>query len=66
MVGQIVDPFGRRRTMLYTIPIMAIALILASIFFYCTSSPRTKTHNKGGYADLSNRSDHFNWRGART
>jgi hypothetical protein len=31
---QIVDPFGRRRTMLYTIPIMAVALLLASIFFH--------------------------------
>jgi hypothetical protein len=30
---QIVDPFGRRRTMLYTIPIMTGALVLASIFF---------------------------------
>ena len=35
---KIVDPFGRRRTMLYTIPIMAMALLAASIFFYCKST----------------------------
>jgi len=36
--GQIVDPFGRRRTMLYTIPIMAVALLSASVFFHRKSN----------------------------
>jgi SP family myo-inositol transporter-like MFS transporter 13 len=32
---RIVDPFGRRRTMLWTIPVMVVALTLAAIFFHC-------------------------------
>ncbi|ORY32625.1 and other transporter-domain-containing protein [Naematelia encephala] len=31
---RIVDPFGRRRTMIATLPMMVIALILASVFFH--------------------------------
>ncbi|TYJ55725.1 hypothetical protein B9479_003633 [Cryptococcus floricola] len=31
---KIVDPLGRRKTMLWTLPVMIIALILASIFFH--------------------------------
>lgn len=43
MCLQIVDPCGRRRTMLYTIPIMAIALVMASICFYRTSRVSSKS-----------------------
>ncbi|WVQ82390.1 hypothetical protein IAT38_004518 [Cryptococcus sp. DSM 104549] len=31
---KIVDPFGRRRTMLLTLPVMVLALVLAAIFFH--------------------------------
>ncbi|OWZ59371.1 MFS transporter, SP family, solute carrier family 2 (myo-inositol transporter), member 13 [Cryptococcus neoformans c8] len=31
---KIVDPVGRRRTMLFTLPIMILALVFAAIFFY--------------------------------
>lgn len=36
---KIVDPVGRRRTMLFTLPIMTLALVLAAIFFYCKHLP---------------------------
>ncbi|WVQ77169.1 hypothetical protein IAR50_006852 [Cryptococcus sp. DSM 104548] len=31
---KIVDPFGRRNTMIWTLPIMIVALVLASLFFH--------------------------------
>jgi len=48
---QIVDPFGRRRTMLYTIPVMAAALLLASVFFHRKMS-RTPGIVRGKANDL--------------
>ncbi|WOO84565.1 Myo-inositol transporter 1 [Vanrija pseudolonga] len=36
---RIIDPVGRRNTMLYTVPVMALALVLASAFFHQLTLP---------------------------
>ncbi|WVO16429.1 hypothetical protein L204_104105 [Cryptococcus depauperatus] len=35
---KIVDPLGRRNTMLYTMPIMVVSLVFTAIFFRCLTS----------------------------
>ena len=35
-IAQLIDAWGRRATLLHTVPVMIIALILSSVFFHST------------------------------